>query len=213
MKTATKITLGGAALLLAACADSGTGDAYDPASGKPDYYGIMDRMVVVADYYSQAIQQSATDQGVTGTAEEPILADEDTMAMFTGDFEMAINQQPALYNAPMGVELQGDGSFLGYEDANGDGEQGMGEDDLWTLEIDEANDRLVLTTEGEQRYGFSGIGTGLIAGAILGNMMGRQRAAGVNPGRFSSANVSNRSASAVRSARSSARTGGARVGK
>ena len=208
IKTTTAL-LGGAAFLLAACSDSGTG----VPAGEPDYYGIMDRMAVVADYYSQAIEENATAQGVTGTAEEPILADPETMAMFTDDFEMAINQEPALYTAPMGVTLMDDGAFRGFEDLDRDGEKGMNEDNLWTLEVDAENDRLVLTTEGSQRYGFSGIGTGLIAGAILGNMMGRQRAAGVNPGRFSSANVSNRSASQVRSARSSARTGGARVGK
>lgn len=195
--------------------DSGSDD-YGTAGyqgGEPDYYGIMDRMVVVAEYFSDGLAQSAAAQGVAATDEEPLLADPETMATFTDVFEQAINDQPALYSAPMGVNLLDDGSFRGFEDLDGDGEKGMTEKGLWTLEIDEANERLVLTTEGSQRYGFSGIGTGLIAGAILGNMMGRQRASGVNPGRFSSANVSTRSASQVRSARSSARTGGARVGK
>ena len=188
-------------------------DAVGYQGGEPDYYGIMDRMVVVAEAYSEGIAQMAAEQGVTAPEGEAVLADANMMAQFTDTFETAINEQPALYSVPMGVTLLDNGVFRGFEDTDGDGEKGMTEAGLWTLEVDEANERLVLTTEGERRYGFSGIGTGLIAGAILGNVMGRQRASGVNPGRFASANVSNRSASQARSARSSARTGGARTGK
>jgi hypothetical protein len=197
-------------LLKALIEGSGSSEGYGPVgNGDPDFYGIMDRMVVVAEAFDQVIASEALDtKEVT-----PTTADEATMTLFTETFEQAINATPALYKEPMGVSYLSDGSFRGWADSDGDGQKGIDEPKLFTIELDLDNRRIVCTDETGVGYGFSGLGTGLLAGAVMGNLMGRQASAGVSPTRFAGRPVVNRSAGAVRSARSSARTGGARVGK
>lgn len=88
---------------------------------------------------------------------------------------------PALYEAsPISVAARSDASLMAVADTDGDREPDEGELPLWLIEIDGENARIVATgRSGEVREsGFSG--TSLLAGYLLGSMLSRQRAAGVN---------------------------------
>ena len=88
--------------------------------------------------------------------------------------------QPPMNTNPIGVSPQADGALLSFDDANSNGIQDAGEKDMFKMEVDGENKRLVATTEGESREGgFSG--SGLLMGMLIGNMLSRQRATGTNP--------------------------------
>lgn len=140
--------------------------------------------------------------------------DDGQMDQFSLYLAQVLNADPRFYDKTMGIELQQDASLVGFADDNADQIRDVGEAKLFTLEIDSENNRLIATDEtgaGTHR-GFSG--TGLLAGVLLGNMLSRQSAAGVQPGAFNGRQTTARSAyKAPRSARSRARSGGFSVGK
>ena len=112
--------------------------------------------------------------------------------------------QPPLYDGQIGVAAQEDGSLMGFSDADGNATQESGEDELFKVEVDTENNRLLASSEGAvQERGFS-MG-GLFMGMMLGNMLSRQRTSGVNPAA--------RKATPASSARSRAGSGSHSVGK
>lgn len=103
------------------------------------------------------------------------------MEKFAAKYNTGLNSaQPPISANPIGVESQANGAILSFDDENSNGIRDEGEKDLFTMEVDSENNRLVATTEGESRdTGFSG--SGLLMGMMIGNMLSRQRATGTNP--------------------------------
>lgn len=135
---------------------------------------------------------------------------EEQMAEFTGYYTDVLNADPRFYDTPLGLTIQSDATFLGYADDNGNRVQDEGEGKVFTVEIDEANNRLIATDVAGNASGLRFSGTGFLAGMLLGNLLGRQRAAGVTPNSFNNRNVTPRS---QYQAPRSARSGGPRAGK
>ena len=90
------------------------------------------------------------------------------------------DQVPALYDGLVSVAPREDASLVAVADANGNLEPDPNEPPLWMIEIDGENARIVATDRSGavQQSGFSG--TSLLAGYLLGSMLSRQRAAGVD---------------------------------
>jgi len=103
------------------------------------------------------------------------------MEKFSSTYASELNARvPPIHSGPIGVKPQSDGSLAGFDDKNNNGIKDADEKDLFKLEVDTENNRLVASNEGEVREsGFSG--SGLIMGMLLGNMLSRQRATGANP--------------------------------
>ena len=132
------------------------------------------------------------------------------MAQFTGFYTDVLNAEPKFYEQTLGLEVMEDATFLGFADANANGIQDDGEGKVFTVEIDEENNRLIATDVAGNSSGLRFSGTGFIAGALIGNMIGRQRAAGVSKASFNNRTVTPR---ANYRAPTSARSGGPRAGK
>lgn len=118
---------------------------------------------------------------------------------------------PHVHKGPLGVEAKADGSFVGYYDKNDNMQRDSGEKDLFKVEIDSEKQRLIATdTNGYVRdHRFSG--TGFLAGMLVGHLLSRQRAAGVNPKSLS--NKQAMSKSQYKSARSRSKSGSHTRGK
>lgn len=132
------------------------------------------------------------------------------MAQFTGFYTEVLNAEPRFYDQTLGLSVMQDAKFLGFADTNSNGVQDDGEGKVFTVEIDEENNRLIATDVAGNSSGLRFSGTGFLAGALLGNLIGRQRAAGVSKGSFNNRTVAPRSSY---KAPSSARSGGPRMGK
>ena len=122
------------------------------------------------------------DRGYDGEVSNP----SDTAAMMAelaDELETNYNNHiPALHDGLVSVAPREDAALVAVADTNGNLEPDADEVPLWMIEIDGENARLVATDrEGAvQQSGFSG--TGLLAGMLIGSMLSRQRAAGVNTG-------------------------------
>ncbi len=134
--------------------------------------------------------------------------EDNAMDKFAGSYAQNLNtSQPAISSSAVGVVSNSDGSFDGFADANNNSVKDSGEQDLFNLEIDSENNRLIASDETAVRDShFSG--TGLLAGMLIGSMLSRQRAAGKNP-----ASKKATSKSAYKSARSRAGSGSHSSGK
>ncbi|GAA0398963.1 hypothetical protein GCM10009133_04750 [Cocleimonas flava] len=106
---------------------------------------------------------------------------DNVMEKFSSTYQSNLNSaQPPLLPGTIGVTPAKDGSLLSFEDKNNNNIQDEGEPDLFKLEVDSENNRLVASSQEEVREsGFSG--TGLLMGMLIGNMLSRQRATGANP--------------------------------
>jgi len=106
---------------------------------------------------------------------------------FAEEFAANLNTAtPPVYPEPLGVIAGEDGSFKGYQDSDGNSVQDSGEADLFTIEIDGEGSRLIATDVNSTVQDRHFSGGGLLAGLLIGQMLGRQRAAGVNPKSLSS---------------------------
>ena len=144
------------------------------------------------------------DQAYSGDVSNP----SDTAAMMSelaDELETNYNNRiPALHDELISVAPREDASLIAVADTNGNLQPDADEQPLWMIEIDGENARLVATDrEGAvQQSGFSG--TGLLAGMLIGSMLSRQRAAGVNTGAL--AGKQPVSATQARQARQAARS-------
>lgn len=88
--------------------------------------------------------------------------------------------EPALYDTAIAVAPNADASLIAVADANNNQQADEDEDALWMIEIDGENSRIIATSKNGavNDHGFSG--TSLLAGFLIGSMLGRQRSAGVN---------------------------------
>jgi len=137
---------------------------------------------------------------------------DNVMDKFAGSYMQDLNStQPALHSGAIGVESKEDGSFGAFADDNNNMTKDAGEKDLFKLEVDSENNRLVASDEETVRDShFSG--TGLLMGMLIGSMLGRQRATGANPA-AKKATPKAASKSANKSARSRAGSGSHSSGK
>ncbi len=105
---------------------------------------------------------------------------------------------PPVHPDPLGLEMQEDGAMAFFHDRNADGARSSGDKNLFKIEIDGEDQRLIASTDNgyTRTQGFSG--SGLLTGFIIGSMLNRQRGAGIAPGSFK-----NRAASPKRSAATS----------
>lgn len=156
-----------------------------------------------------------TDYAISGY--QGYLADRQVTEVSDGEVEEfrtllteVLNAEPRFYDERLGLEIQQDAKFLGFADKNGNGTQDSGEGDVFTVEIDEANNRLIATDMAGNSSGLRFSGAGFLAGALIGNLINRQRGAGIKANSFNNRSVTPRSSyTAPRSARS----GGLRAGK
>lgn len=139
-------------------------------------------------------------------------ADDSAMQDFTQYTEQNLNMPP-LTNAQVGLELQSDGSFQGYHDANKDFVRDSGEDTLFTVEIDTERNRLIATDESGQGTDLRFSAGSFIAGAILGNLLSRQRSAGISKSSLANKQVTPRSQYNNNSARAKSFSGSHSTGK
>lgn len=140
---------------------------------------------------------------------------DNVMDEFSKQYATNLNNDSSLAKlGPMGVSAEKDGSFLTYADANKNNVKDAGEKDLFKVEADTENNRLVaISEEGttEQQHSFSG--SGFLMGMLIGNMLSGQRSAGVNPANRKASTVSKTKAKAAPSAKSRAGSGSHSRGK
>jgi len=160
---------------------------------------VLDRTEFAVNRYQQYLDKKGFDQ-----------ASDDQLQEFSLYLTGTLNTDPRFYGKPFGIALLQDGKFLGFADENTNDVQDDGEGDVFTIEIDEANRRLIATDIAGNSAGTHISGTGFLAGALIGTMLNRQRAAGITPASFNNRTVTSR---ASYRAPSSARSGGIRAGK
>ncbi len=136
----------------------------------------MKRVLEITEDSIQSYQETLETTSETDTA--------DADAALTGladELQTKLNTaMPELYSSTLGVAAQEDASLLGFADSNSDGSYSSNEEALFKIEVDAENGRLISSSRSGEvtERGFSG--TGLLAGFLIGSMMNRQRAAGVN---------------------------------
>ncbi len=171
----------------------------DSGEQTADLGQVLDRTEFALNEY----QGHLGNQGVTEVSE-------DQMIEFTTFYTSVLNSDPRFYETTFGLEVQPDATFLGFADANANGVQDANEDKIFTVEIDEENNRLIATDVAGNSSGLRFSGTGFLAGALIGSLISRQRGAGVTKSSFSNRTVTPRS---NYTAPKSSRSGGPRSGK
>ncbi len=137
-------------------------------------------------------------------------ASDEQVEEFRSFLVKVLNSDPRFYEKTQGLEIMQDAKFMAFADENANGTKDSGEGDIYSVEIDEANNRLIATDMSGNSSGLRFSGTGFLAGALLGSLLSRQRGAGITANSFNNRNVTPRSSyKAPRSARS----GGMRAGK
>ena len=130
---------------------------------------------------------------------------DDAMAKFATQLAKDINAaDPKVSNKTIGIVPKLDGSYQGFADENENLIKDSGESELFKLEIDAENKRLIASSDGEVRTNpLLAMGAGFLAGMLVSKMLNRQKTAGVNPankkstprgGARNAANSSNNSA-------------------
>ncbi|WP_039018544.1 hypothetical protein [Halocynthiibacter namhaensis] len=185
----TLAVIGAAGIFLLGCKSEQTADLGQ----------VLDRTEFVLSNYQEYL-------GTTGAEE----VSDEQMAEFTEYYTSVLNADPRFYDKTLGLDVQADATFLGYADANANGVQDEGEGKVFTVEIDEENNRLIATDVAGNSSGLRFSGTGFLTGMLLGNLLSRQRGAGISKGSFNNRSVTPRSSYR---APSSARAGGPRAGK
>lgn len=124
----------------------------------------------------------ATESLIQFDASETDITEENAMEAFAIVYTNGLNaSDPAVHSGPLAVVAQEDGSFSVFDDKNSNKLSDNDEDELFKVEVDNENGRLIASAESYVRdSGFSG--GGLLMGYLIGSMLGRQRAAGVTPG-------------------------------
>ncbi len=173
----------------------------------PDLGQVLDRTVYAMEYYHGQI---------TSDPEEVVEVTDEMLTDFTGVMTQVMNASPAFYPKMLGMTLEEDASFKGFEDKNNNNVRDAGETDIFMVEIDAERSRLIATdlVSGEATT-FRASGTGFLAGALVGRLLGRQSRAGVKPSSFANRKTTARSSydSKRSSARSRTKTGSSRSGK
>ena len=169
----------------------------------------LDRVMKITTQSMQRFEQSNMN-GVKGNM------DDLAMAQFSRDLADDLRMaQPPLYTSPIGIVVAKDGSIQGYNDKNGNYIRETGEGDLFKIEIDSQNNRIIASNDGVVREQGMGMGGGLMMGMLMGSLLSRQSAAGIRPGAFNNkrATPKPRARARTSSARSRAGSGSFSSGK
>ncbi|MGF1455256.1 MAG: hypothetical protein ACFB6R_07745 [Alphaproteobacteria bacterium] len=189
-------------VVIAACSQSEPG---------PDLTKVVERTETAMTEYQDYLTRNGIEE-----------AGPDELQQFETVLVDSINSDPRFYGNPIGVDVAQDGSVDGFKDTNANNEQDYGENALFKIEIDSANQRMIvtdLTTGNATGFPFMGAATGFLAGALIGNLLSRQRSAGIQPSSFNNRSVqspsqyANQRSAAQSQARSRARSGGPSRGK
>lgn len=160
---------------------------------------VLDRTEFALNEFEGNLQQNQITEVSAGQVDE--------FAAYLGE---VLNAEPRFFATDMGVGVQSDAKFLGFDDTNSNGVQDTEEANLFTIEIDEANNRLIGTDVAGNETGMRFSGSGFLTGMLIGNLLSRQRSAGVSAASFNNRSVAPRSSYR---APASARSGGLRAGK
>ncbi len=169
----------------------------------------LDRVMKITTQSMQQYEQTNL-SGVEGKM------DDLAMAQFSRDLADDLRMaQPPLYTGPIGIAVANDGSIQGYNDRNGNYLRETGEEDLFKIEIDSQNNRIIASNDGVVREQGMGMGGGFMMGMLMGSLLSRQSAAGIRPGAFNNkrATPKPRARSSFGSARSRAGSGSFSSGK
>lgn len=151
-----------------------SGDSYDYVDDI-DLNAVLDVTVDTLYNYSESLEGQED------------LNEDDTFLGLASELEVDYNAaQPALHTAPIGVSPQTDASLLAFEDLNSDKEMNENESALFMIEIDGENARIIASSRSGAVNDHSFSGTSLLAGYLLGSMLSRQKAAGVDSKKLAS---------------------------
>jgi len=179
---------------------------------KLDIVAVMDRTIETIVDYTQEIEASGQ------STESPSV-----MQGFYARLHKALNSRPDPFtNGTLGIRVNDDASFEGFDDPNKNNVQDEGEQYLFKLEFDTENERVIATDFADNVQGTT-FRDGQHRGFFFIWVSRRHQAAGLNPGRFANRNIATRmkpvrtASTGLRGkttrARSRARSGGARSGK
>ena len=176
-------------------------------SGKPsiNLTEVLNRSVIAMEKYDRFLKQNKIEK-----------ATDAHLATLNDIFQEELNKAPRLHSGLIATRLGKDAKFTGVDDANRNKVADTDEKLLFTVELDGQNKRMIASDDsGRGTYqGFSG--SGFLTGILIGSMLGRQRAAGIQPGSFSNrrlASPASYTQGRRTRARSRARSGGLRFGK
>ncbi|MBU2532013.1 MAG: hypothetical protein KKB37_04700 [Alphaproteobacteria bacterium] len=167
---------------------------------KIDLAEVLNRSTLAMDRYDKYLKQNNIEKATDTHLEQ-----------LNGILQKVMNTEPRFHDGFIAMRLGKDAKFSGVDDANANEVADPDEKQLFAIELDAQNKRLIATDASgtATSRGFSGMG--FVAGALIGSMLGRQRAAGITPASFANRKVT--SPTADNQARSRARSGGLRAGK
>lgn len=169
----------------------------DSGSSRADLLKVLDR----TEASLKIFQKHLKDNNVTTVTKENL----DQLTVF---MQRVMNKEPAVYTSPVGIQMLKDTTFEGFKDGNKDNVKDAGEGTLFKVEIDFEGRRLIASDGSGGGFTGMGLASSFLLGSLMGNLMGRQRAAGVKPGHFNNRNVQSRASYARSRARSGGRFGG-----
>jgi len=181
-------------LTLAACSGSTPVEVVDLNK-------VLDVMVTTLDQ-----EQAKMGSEFQGKSEDPA-AREEFMTRFNVKYAENLNKAK-LMSQPIGTSVNKDGSISGFIDPNKNMTMDAGEQKIFIVEIDSARNRLIATDTQRGYHRDSGFSmAGLATGLLIGHLLSRQSAAGVNTNKFSNMKMSpqNYHAGAVQQAKASAK--------
>lgn len=140
-----------------------------------DLLAVLDRTVQAMDIFDKYMKEH--DIKKAGAAE---------LAAFADFLTKTMNAAPPLHDKPILVQMMTDVSFVGASDDDDDGEA---DSKLFTVEIDGAENRLIATDAGGTSTSLGYSGAGFLGGPLLGSLLREQSAAGIEPKRFVSRQI------------------------
>ena len=125
-----------------------------------------------------------------------------------------MNAPQPFHDAKIGVAMTEEASFIGFSDQNANNIWEQGDKQLFHIEIDNENQRLIATDMSGNSTHSGSSNNSHFGGFLFISLRDRQRAAGIAPGSFNGRKTTPRSSyQAPKSARSRARSGGILGGK
>jgi len=129
------------------------------------------------------VSEIATDSAQTMSARTDINDGDKAIEALREEFETKLNSsRPMVYpESYIAVTAEADGSFKGYSDVDNNHVQSAEEEELFKMELDSENQRVLASNPSGSETAsspFSGMMTGMLMGMMMGNLMGRQRSAG-----------------------------------
>ena len=143
-------------------------EANAPIASSVDLNRVLDITLTEIEDFEQAF-------GVMLESSESADSSDQALFMFAESLQISYNEAiPALHSSPVAVAPLVDASLMVAEDLNRDGIVQDDEGNVWLVEIDGENSRIIATSwQGEVREsGFSG--SAFLAGYLVSSMLGRQ---------------------------------------